>query len=146
MKKLFTKNHHPLNMDAGILLVRVAVSVLMLTHGLPKLMKFFGDEPIAFANILGLGAGVSLTLAVLAEVISSVLLILGLFTRPALILLIITMSVAALHVHAEDPLAVKEKAILFLLTYVILFFTGSGKYSLDRMLSKKRANFVPIPK
>ena len=146
MKKLFTKNHHPINMDAGILLVRVAVSVLMLTHGLPKLMKLFADEPIAFSNILGLGAGVSLTLAVLAEVVSSLLLILGLFTRPALILLIITMSVAVLHIHAEDPLAVKEKAILFLLTYVILFFTGSGKYSLDSMLSKKKANFVPVNK
>lgn len=143
MKRLFTKNHHPINMDAGILLVRVAVSVLMLTHGLPKMMKFFGEEPIAFANILGLGAGVSLTLAVLAEVICSILLMLGLFTRPILIPLIVTMSVAILHIHAEDPFAVKEKALLFLLTFVFLFFTGSGRYSLDAVLSKKK---VILPK
>ncbi len=137
MKRLITKSHAPIYLDAGILIIRIAVSVLMLTHGLPKLMKFFADEPVAFANILGLGAGVSLTLAVLAEVICSVLLMLGLFTRPALILLIMTMALAVLQFHAADPFAVKEKAILFLITYVFLFFTGSGKYSIDGMMNKK---------
>ena len=146
MKKLLTKSHAPINMDAGILLVRIAVSILMLTHGLPKLMKFFADEPVAFANILGLGVGVSLTLAVVAEVVCSVFLILGFATRPVLIPLIMTMSVAVLHIHADDPFAVKEKAILFLLTYVFLFFTGSGKYSIDAMLNKKRGNFAPSNK
>lgn len=138
MKRLLTKSHAPINMDAGILFIRITVSILMLTHGFPKLMKFFAGEPIAFASILGLGAGISLALAVFAEVACSVLLILGLFTRAALIPLILTMVVAILHIHAEDPLAVKEKAILFLLTYVLLFFTGSGRYSLDHILSKKR--------
>ncbi|MEO7316019.1 MAG: DoxX family protein [Ginsengibacter sp.] len=144
MKRLLNKSHLPLNLDAGILLIRIAVSILMLTHGLPKLMKFFADEPVAFANIMGLGAGVSLAIAILAEVVCSIFLMLGLATRPALIPLILTMAVAVLHIHAEDPLAVKEKAIIFLLVYVFLFFTGSGKYSLDNMLSKKRGNFARI--
>lgn len=52
MKKLLTKSHAPINMDAGILVIRIAVSVLMLTHGLPKLMKFFADESVVFASIL----------------------------------------------------------------------------------------------
>jgi putative oxidoreductase len=144
MKRLLNKSHLPLNLDAGILFIRIAVSILMLTHGLPKLMKFFADEPVAFANIMGLGAGVSLAIAILAEVVCSIFLMLGLATRPALIPLILTMAVAVLHIHAEDPLAVKEKAIIFLLVYVFLFFTGSGKYSLDNMLSKKRGNFARI--
>lgn len=144
MKSLLKKSHIPLNLDAGILFIRIAVSILMLTHGLPKLMKFFADEPVAFTNVLGLGAGLSLALAVLAEVVCSVFLILGLATRPALIPLIVTMGVAILHIHAEDPFIVKEKAIIFLLLYVFLFLTGSGKYSLDSMLSKKRGNFAPI--
>ena len=144
MKRLLNTSHLPLNLDAGILLIRIAVSILMLTHGLPKLMKFFADEPVAFANIMGLGAGVSLAIAILAEVVCSIFLMLGLATRPALIPLILTMAVAVLHIHAEDPLAVKEKAIMYLLIYVILFFTGSGKYSLDNMLSKKRGNLARI--
>lgn len=144
MKRLLTKSHAPVNMDIGILFIRIAVSILMLTHGVPKLMKFFADEPLAFANILGLGAGVSLALAVFAEVVCSVFLILGFATRAVLIPLIMTMSVAVLHFHAEDPFAVKEKAILFLLTYTFLFFTGSGKYSVDGVLNKKRGNFARI--
>lgn len=146
MKRLLTKSHTPLNMDAGILIIRIAVSILMLTHGVPKLMKFFADEPVAFASILGLGAGVSLAFAVLAEFVCSIFLILGFATRLVLIPLIMTMSVAVLHIHADDPFAVKEKAILFLLTYVFLFFTGSGRYSMDSILSKKRGNFAPSNK
>ena len=137
MKRLFNKSHAPVNLDAGIFLVRIVISILMLMHGVPKVMKFFTDEPVAFVNFLGLGAGFSLTLTVLAEVVCSLLLIIGLFTRPALIMLIITMAVAGFYIHAEDPFAVKEKAIIFLLTYIFLFFTGSGKYSLDKILSKK---------
>ena len=137
MKRWFSKSHAPINLDAGILLVRVAISILMLMHGVPKLMKFFADEPIAFADFLGMGATVSLALAVFAEVLCSVFLILGFATRPVLIPLIITMAVAFFHIHGDDPFAVKEKAFIFLLTYIFLFFTGSGKYSLDRILSKK---------
>lgn len=137
MKRLFNKSHAPINLDAGILIVRVAISVLMLMHGVPKLMKFFADEPVAFTSFLGMGPGFSLALAVFAEVACSIFLILGFATRLVLIPLITTMSVAVLHIHAEDPFAVKEKAVIFLLTYIFLYFTGSGKYSLDRILSKK---------
>ncbi len=137
MKRLFNKSHAPINLDAGILIVRVAISILMLMHGMPKLMKFFADEPIAFANFLGMGPGLSLTLAVFAEVVCSIFLILGFATRPVLIPLITTMAVAVFHIHGEDPFAVKEKAIIFLLIYIFLFFTGSGKYSLDRIVRKK---------
>lgn len=137
MKRVFNKSHSPINLDAGILIVRVGISILMLMHGMPKLMKFFADEPIAFANFLGMGPGFSLALAVFAEVVCSVFIIVGLATRPMLVPLIITMAVAVFHIHAEDPFAVKEKAIIFLLIYIFLFFTGSGKYSFDRMLSKK---------
>jgi putative oxidoreductase len=140
MKRLLTKSHVPINMDAVILIIRISISLLMFTHGWPKLMKYFSGEPIGFVNFWGLGAGISLALAVFAEVVCSVLLILGLATRAALIPLLITMAIAILHIHAEDPLAVKEKAILYFLTYLLLFFTGSGRYSLDRMLNK-RGNF-----
>lgn len=138
MNRLLIKSHSPINLDAGILIVRIAISILMLMHGMPKLMKFFADEPVAFANLLGLGPNLSLALAVFAEVFCSVLLLLGFATRPALIPLIITMAVAVFHIHSSDPFAIKEKAIIFLLIYIFLFFTGSGKYSLDRMLTKKQ--------
>ena len=141
MKRLLNKSHSTLNLDAGILIFRVAISLLMLSHGFPKLMKFFAEEPVAFANVFGLGTIVSLSLTVFAEVFCSILLFLGLGTRLALIPLILTMAIVIFHIHAEDPLAVKEKAILFLLSYLILFFTGSGRYSLDNLIYGKSSNF-----
>ena len=141
MKRLLNKSHSSFNLDAGILIFRVTISLLMLSHGIPKLMKFFAGEPVSFASVFGLGTIASLSLIVFAEVVCSILLLFGLATRLALIPLITAMSIVVLHIHAEDPLVVKEKALLFLLSFVILFFTGSGKYSLDNMIHGKGKNF-----
>ena len=42
------------------------------------------------------------------------------------------MAVAALIVHAEDPFGTKEKALMYALCFLVIFFTGAGKYSLDK--------------
>lgn len=138
MNKLFLKTLSLSNVNSALLLLRVGVSLMMLTHGYPKLMRFFADEPISFTSILGLSAAVSLALAVFAEVFCSVLLILGAGTRIASFPLIVTMAVAAFHVHADDPFSRKEKALLFLLIYVVLLFTGGGKFSIDHLFAEKR--------
>src|SRR5699024_8997572 len=114
------------------------IAVLMLTHGIPKLMMLLSGEPIAFPGILGLSGGIALTLAIFAEVICSILVLLGLGTRLAVIPLIATMLVAVLHVHAADPFAKQELGLHFLLVYVILLIAGSGKYSVDKILSRRR--------
>jgi putative oxidoreductase len=139
MNKLFLKTLSLSNVNGALLLLRVGVSLMMLTHGYPKLMRFFADEPIAFTSILGLSAAVSLALAVFAEFLCSVLLILGAGTRLASIPLIVTMAVAAFHVHADDPFSRKEKAVLFLLIYIVLLFTGGGKFSIDYLWAAKRS-------
>ena len=138
MNKLFLKTFSLSNVNAALLLLRVGVSLMMLTHGYPKLMRLFADEPISFTTILGLSAAVSLALAVFAEFICSVFIFLGLGTRLASIPLIVTMSVAAFHAHGGDPFSRKEKALLFLLIYLVLLFTGGGKFSIDHLLARKR--------
>jgi len=75
----------------------------------------------------------SLGLAVFAEVICSILILIGFKTRLATLPLIITMLVAVLVVHFSDPFAIMEKALLYLLLYIILLFGGSGKYSVDAL-------------
>jgi putative oxidoreductase len=89
---------------------------------------------MAFGDPIGIGEGPSLVLTVFAELVCGVLLALGLFTRAALIPLIVTMAVAVFIVHGPDPLADKEFAILYLVPYVALFFYGPGKFSLDRFM------------
>jgi putative oxidoreductase len=48
------------------------------------------------------------------------------------------MVVAAFMRHADDPFATKEKALLFLVIYIALLFTGSGRFGLDAFLFKKK--------
>lgn len=122
--------------DIGILILRLSAGGLMLVHGLPKLMKFFADGPIQFADPLGVGVTFSLILAIFSEVVCAIFILLGLKTKLASIPLAITMFVAAFMVHANDPWKVKEKAVFYMLVYIALFFTGSGKYSVDNSLGK----------
>lgn len=131
MKNTYSTNLNLPQVDIGILIFRLGISALMLTHGIPKLIKFFGNEEIAFADPLGLGQVVTFTLAVFAEFVCSLLVIIGLGTRLAVIPLIATMAVAALIVHVPDGFGSQELPLLYLTGYVLLFFTGSGKYSLD---------------
>jgi putative oxidoreductase len=138
MKKLHYKILSPGNISLALLIGRVGFSGLMLTHGYPKLMQLVSGEPVSFASVLGLSATLSLVLAVFSEFFCSVLIIFGYYTRLAAILLIITMSVAAFHIHGDDPLSVKEKSLLFLLFYIMLLITGGGKYAVDHLLLKKK--------
>lgn len=123
--------------DLGILLFRVGISALMLSHGYGKLLQFFSGKEIVFVDPIGIGDTASLALAVFSEFICSILIILGLGTRIAAIPLIITMAVAVFIVHAPDPMMNKELPLLYLLGYVLLMLTGSGKYSLDHYFLKK---------
>jgi putative oxidoreductase len=106
----------------------------MLTHGFPKIMKVLNGD-MGFADPIGLGPGVSLMLSAFAEGICSLIVLLGWKSRLATLPLIINMAVAVFFAHAGDPFADKEKALLFLLIFVVLFITGPGKYSLDRVTS-----------
>ncbi len=136
LKKFFNPGTYPFNIDIALLLLRVSIGIFMLTHGTGKFMKFFADEPITFADPLGVGVTISLALAVFAEVFCSVFLIFGIATRLSSIPLIITMLVAAFISHADDPFNVKEKALLFLLVYVVLAITAAGKFSIDNLIHK----------
>lgn len=119
----------------SVLLLRVGAGGLILTHGLPKLIKVFSGD-FSFYDPLGLGPELSLILSAFAEGICGICIAIGLGTRLAAIALIINMSTAFFVVHASDPFAVKEKAMLYLLMFVVLLITGSGKFSLDAKLAK----------
>lgn len=137
MKNSYFTNLNLPQTDFALLLFRIAIGGMMLVHGVPKLLQLFSGEEIVFGDPIGIGATASLALAVLAEVICSVLIIIGLGTRLAVIPLIITMTVAILIVHATDGFQAQELGALYLICYLVLFYTGSGKYSLDYRFLRK---------
>jgi len=139
MKKMTRVHNTSAISGIALLITRVGISALMLTHGIPKLLMLLSGAPVQFPSVLGLGPEFSLALAVLAEVVGSIFLLVGFGTRLAAIPLAFTMLVAAFLIHAADPLSVKEPALHYLLVYVVLLVAGSGRYSIDYMLQRKNA-------
>ena len=139
MKKILSVNKATTATDIALVIARIGIAALMLTHGIPKLVMLFSAAPVQFPEVLGMSGEFSLSLAVFAEVFCSILLLAGFATRLAVIPLAITMLVAVFLIHAADPLSVKEPALHYLLVYIVLLLAGSGKYSIDYVLQLKRA-------
>ena len=124
-----------LALDLGLLAMRAVAGLLLMPHGWAKLMSF-SERAEKFPDPLGVGHTPSLILIIFAELICSFFLVLGLFSRPVLVPLIIAMSVIVFVIHGSDPPGEKESAILYLMTFTALFFAGPGKYSLDKLLRR----------
>jgi putative oxidoreductase len=134
--RIFSTAILELNANLCLLFTRIIIGAFTLSHGLPKLYQFTSGQEIKFADPLGFGPEVSMGLVVFAEVGCAILIILGFGTRLASIPLMINMGVAAFMAHANDPFGTKEKPLLFLIIFIILFVFGSGKYSIDRLIAK----------
>ena len=102
--------------DHGIFLLRISVSLLMLTHGIPKVLNY-QTLVQTFPDPLNVGVEVSANLMIFAEVGCSVLLLIGLLGRFASVTLFIAMMVAAFVQR--------------------LTLTGPGSSSIDAWVSKK---------
>lgn len=126
-----------LGVDFGILLTRFAIGFgLFYGHGMGKLSRLFSGEEIRFMDPIGLGETTSFILVAFAEGICGLLLIVGLLTRFAAIPAFIAMAVVVFVAHNGQPFGDIEVAFLYLLGSAALFFTGGGKFSLDRLFIK----------
>ena len=121
--------------ENGVFLLRISVSLLMLSHGVPKALEY---ETLvqSFPDPLNVGTEISAMLIVFAEVGCSVLLLLGLFGRFASATLFIAMMVAAFVHHYADPLSSRELPLLYAAVSACLTFTGPGSTSLDAWLQR----------
>jgi putative oxidoreductase len=115
----------------GLLFLRIGFSAAMLTHGYGKFMKVLAGD-FSFGDPIGIGPTASLILCALAEFIAPIFLIVGWKTRWFSLIAFINMLVAFIIAHDGDPFSKKEKSFLFLIAFVVLYFTGPGKYSIDR--------------
>ncbi len=123
-----------------LIIVRIMAGLLYLQHGLNKMFNFpatpthvpYGD------NMFSLVPGV----AGVIEVFGSLLLILGLFTRPVAFIMSGEMAIAYFYAHQPRNffplLNAGESAILYCFIFLYLFVAGGGCWSLDRQLSHGR--------
>jgi len=134
----------------GLLALRVALGIIFFSHGYPKLVHF-GAGMQGFFVQHGL-PGYFVYISGVLEVFGGTLLVLGLFTRMAALLLAIEMGVAIWKVHSGGGyLAVHEYEFpLALLTGCFALVTvGAGMLSMDYPLfesgSRGRAAKSPKP-
>ena len=137
MAKLTSIKYSKTGLHVCLFLLRAGLGIMMLTHGLPKLLHYNKMAP-DFFDPFKVSSHLALGLVVFSEVICSVSLIVGLFTRAFVIPLIIQMAVIIFIVHAADGFSRQELALHYLLGYVILLIIGAGRFSLDGMLTPKR--------
>ena len=123
--------------DTGKLILRVTVAVLMVMHGISKLQNGIGWmggmlQSHHIPAFVGYGVYV-------AEVIAPILLILGLFTRLAALVIAFDMFMAIVLVQADKFFTrnqgggwAVELEMFYLLASVAIFFLGSGRYSMRK--------------
>ena len=118
-----------------LLAVRVFFGVLFFIHGVDKMMNFTALSE-SFPSVLGFGSYMSLMVAIFCEFCCSLFLIAGLLQRLILIPMMISMGVAFFDVH-DALLPGGELALIYLVIFIILYFTGPGRYSIDYLLDIK---------
>ena len=135
--KLIVNNLYPndLYVSYSLLILRVIASVMMIiNHGWNKILA--GQEKwnrlgTALTDFIGIDFMSVFFgfMAAFSESIGMVMVIFGIFTRPAAFLLLFTMFVASMNhlVDGEFP----ELAIMYLIVMLVLLISGPGKFSLD---------------
>ena len=134
MQKFLHLEFVPRSADLGLLVLRLSLGLSMsLLHGWGKLSSLIAGTS-KFPDILGIGSTPAVVLAILAEFFCSLLLVIGLWTRLAALVLVITMSVAFFIAHGAKLAGQGsgELAFIYLTGYLVLLVAGAGKFSVDK--------------
>jgi putative oxidoreductase len=138
MKQYLSTKYNENAWHFGLLILRLAFGGFMIYFGYNKLIHFASPQNGVKGMSIIFGSPIDGILLVFAEFFCAILLVIGMFTRFALIPLIIAMSVAFFKVNKgvifNDSGA--HPALMFLCVYLALLFTGPGKYSVDRVIAK----------
>jgi putative oxidoreductase len=126
-------------------LLRVGLGLILIPHGCQKIFGMFGGMGLnanaALFQRLGYSPGMFWgTLVGCTELIAGTLLVLGLFTRPAALSIVIFMIFSIHFTSAKGFFWANggmEYSILILLVALVFVVRGGGEYSLDKSMPKE---------
>ena len=128
-----------MDLDLGLLIIRLVFGLSFAIHGCEKLFGWFGGYGIkgtgGFFESIGLKPGVLLaTVAGLAELLGGLFFAAGVFTWLAALLIIGTMIVATVTVTGKKGFSVTAGGFEYYLAIISaalgVFLTGPGAYTL----------------
>ncbi len=126
-----------LSIDGAILLLRVWLGAMMMYHGFPKV---FTNSAGFVEYLTKFGYPIPSVMAALAagaEFFGGLLILIGFLTRPAAMLVLITMLVAGFVAHGADGFTKQELPLTYAMLAIALFLSGSGAFSLERAMTSK---------
>lgn len=135
MKNLLSTKYSNAAFNAGMLIMRVMLGLILMSHGYAKLIKF-GSLRHRFMNFLHLGSTLSLSLIIFAELFCGFLILLGMFTRLAAIPVVIGMGVVFFVASNYDIFGAGERGAMYMAVSVMILLCGPGKISVDAMTGK----------
>jgi putative oxidoreductase len=123
----------------ALLLLRCGLALVFLYHGYPKL---FGKTAIFISAFERLGLpGYSVYVAGVIEVFGGLMLLLGLYTPAAAVLLLLDMAAAMWKYNFNEGIyAVREYELPLVLGLAVLVLatTGAGPFSFDHLIRSKK--------
>ena len=129
---------HPSHHETGLGIVRIFLGAFMIYHGwevfdqgkMNEYTKWMVDMKLFAPSFMAyLGKTI--------ELIAGIFLILGLLTRIVVIPLAFTMIFICFVLGKGRIFMEDQYPFLFILLCLLFFFTGSGKWSLDKILFSK---------
>lgn len=134
-------NDARLRKELALIPTRAALGASMVYHGLGKLKEGAPEQTGQFFESIGIRPGRQLALATgIAEAFAGVAAILGLWTRPAAIAVLVTQSVALGKVHAGKGYDITKGGFEYNLALMAiaagLLLAGPGQFSAHEGLER----------
>ncbi|TDW47784.1 putative oxidoreductase [Flavobacterium sp. 270] len=120
--------------DVALFFFRIAVSIeLIYAHGLKKIGIGTALAEVV-PNPLGLPEALNQVFATAANLVMPIFIILGLMTRLATLPILAVTLTGYFVLHFNDPILVKDVPFMYSLCFLLICFTGAGKYSVDHYI------------
>ncbi len=130
--------------DAGLLITRVLLGVVLIVHGGQKLFVNGVEGTGAFFESVGVPAAqAAAAFAGTVELVGGILLVLGLLTQLVAVLVVVVTAGAYFYVHQAAGIYAAdggwELVAVIGLAAVVFGLVGPGRYSIDALIAGRRA-------